>query len=116
MAKQNQAKKTVKAKKAAAPKKAAAEKPKRMAARRPAPAVTATPAGRVFRSIVSTILNSQKKTFTSTEIADLSNASPRHSRRTLSQLTRASVLTVNRVAAPYKYSVRSRTSLRQLGR
>jgi len=93
------------------------EKPKTMAARRAAPTIQhVNTVGHVFRNIVSTVLNAKKKTFTSTEIADMANASTRHSRRTLSDLTRRRLLTVQRGGSRFHYSVAKRGRLRQLVR
>jgi Fic family protein len=87
-----------------------AKKPKTMASRRG----TVTKTASVFGAIVKTILNTKKKTFTSTEIAKASKASPRHSRRTLASLASKSVLRVKKGEAPFEYSVASRETLKKI--
>lgn len=95
-------------------------KPKTMASRRQTTVATRRTGGAtesaVFKSIVSSILQTRKKTFTSTEIAQASSASPRHSRRTLAALAASNVLRVRREQAPFEYSVASRESLRRMAR
>lgn len=113
MAKAKVTKKAAAKKAAPRAKKVAAEKPKTMAARRPQTQPTRQ-VGEVFRTIVSTILNTRTKTFTSTYIADAACASQRHSRRTLAALADQRVLTVQRGTAPYVYRVSARARLRQL--
>ena len=108
-------KKSVK-KKVATPKKKVATKkaakPKTMAARRLP--TTLTPAiPQVRKSIVSAILATKKKTFTSTDIATASRASARHSRRTLSNLAKQRVLVVEKGRAPFQYRVANREKLRE---
>jgi len=73
----------------------------------------AIPTGEVFRSIVSSIL-ARKTEFTSTEIAEASEASPRHSRRTLAELAQKRVLRVQRGSAPFTYTVAQREALRRM--
>ena len=113
------AKETAKKKKVAAK---SSPKPKTMAARRttsPSPVTarrtrTVTPNGPTVRkSIVSAILSTRKKTFTSTDIAEASNASHRHSRRTLSVLADQRILIVERTQAPFQYRVVNRDRLRE---
>lgn len=97
-------------------KKASTAKPKTMASRRN-PVVrrsTGATTAVVTREIVRGILASRKKTFTSTEIAEVTAASPRHSRRTLAALANQRILTVNRSAAPFIYSVAQKARLRAL--
>lgn len=77
---------------------------------KPAPTPTT---GEVFRSIVSSIL-ARKNQFTSTEIAEDAEASPRHSRRTLAKLVEKRVLRVQRGPAPFVYTVAKRDSLRRM--
>jgi len=98
-------------------KKATASKPKTMASRRnpvAKRAVGAVTTPVVARQIVRGILASKKKTFTSTEIAEITDASPRHSRRTLAALADQRILTVNRAVAPFVYTVAQRERLRSL--
>ena len=86
-----------------------AKKPKTMASRRD----VKVEVPKVFGSIVKTILNSKKKTFTSTEIAKAAKASPRHSRRTLASLASKNLLKVKKGEAPFEYSVASRETLKK---
>lgn len=74
---------------------------------------TPSPTGEVFRSIVSSIL-ARKNEFTSTQIAEASEASPRHSRRTLAELAQKRVLKVSRDSAPFTYKVSQREALRRM--
>ena len=69
--------------------------------------------GEVFQSIVSSIL-ARKNEFTSTEIAEASSASARHSRRTLAELAQKRVLRVQRGSAPFVYTVAQRDTLRRM--
>lgn len=69
--------------------------------------------GMVSRSIVSSILT-RKNEFTSTDIAEVTGASPRHSRRTLAELVRRRVLRAQRKQTPFTYTVANRDSLRRL--
>ena len=92
-------------------------KPKTMASRRnpvvqrpSAPTVTVPG---VTQAIARGILSAPKN-FTSTDIAESTAASPRHSRRTLAALAKQRILKVNRVAAPFVYSVAQRTKLKQI--
>lgn len=99
-------------------KKVAAEKPKTMAARRTTTPVvarktTTVSSPTVRKSIVSAILSTKKKSFTSSDIAEASHASPRHSRRTLSVLADQQILVVERVRAPFQYRVANRDRLRE---
>lgn len=97
--------------------KKATAKPKTMASRRNPVAkrptgVSTTP--QVTQAIVRGIIASRKKNFTSTEIAEITDASPRHSRRTLAALADQRILTVNRAVAPFVYSVAEKARLRSL--
>lgn len=90
--------------------KKASAKPKTMAARRTTTGTPSVP--NVRKSIVTAILSTRKKTFTSTDIAEASNASPRHSRRTLTALARQRILVVEKGRAPFQYRVAARDKLR----
>lgn len=75
--------------------------------------VSTSSTGEVFRSIVSSVL-ARKNEFTSTEIAEASEASTRHARRTLAQLVQKRLLRVQRGSAPYVYTVAQRDALRRM--
>lgn len=94
--------------KAKKPVKKAATKPKTMSARR-TPVTPQT----VGAAIVGAVLDTRKKTFTSTDIAVVSEASPRHSRRLLTALAKKRILKVSKKTTPFEYAVTNRTKLRQ---
>jgi DNA-binding IscR family transcriptional regulator len=85
-----------------------------MATQRKTKTTTTTTQRQVFRSIVNSILTNNKREFTSTDIAEAASASPRHSRRTLSELAQKRVLSVKRGSSPFIYTVAQRATLRQL--
>ena len=97
--------------------KKATAKPKTMASRRN-PTVKRVGPGvstaDVTPALVKGIIASKMKVFTSTEIAEVTAASPRHSRRTLAALASQRILTVNKAAAPFVYSIAQPARLRSL--
>jgi len=74
-----------------------------------------TRGGGIFRQIVESVMQ-QRKMFTSEDIVMQSQASDRHSRRTLAFLVENNALKVNRDERPYRYQIASREQLKRFAK